>query len=205
MSYDLTSLRNQVARLYLEALSLLRDLAMLLEPGDEVRREIGRIFHEKGELLMVTRDQLINSILVYIARVQPLGPSLVEASNLLYLTYDVYRFARYAREIYIADVKGVSLSTPRLKSIVEPALRIAVEAAENAYRVYFEDCTTCIDSLRRLGEESDKLYLNQLEKISSTPLVENTDAVALLVLRHVERIVDHAEGIALMKTRIARR
>lgn len=62
MSYDLTSLRNQVARLYLEALSLLRDLAMLLEPGDEVRREIGRIFHEKGDLLMVTRDQLINSI-----------------------------------------------------------------------------------------------------------------------------------------------
>lgn len=199
MSYELNRFKSQAARLYLEALSLIKDLAKLLEPDEDVKVSLEEKFYEKTKMFMMARDQLVNNILVYVARAQPLGANLIEASNLLYLAYDMYRFARYAREILIADRRGVKLSTPGLREIIEPALRLAIEAVENAYKVYFEGRSECIDSLRKLGKESDELYMRQLEKIASSPLLKNTEAVALLVLRHVERIVDHAERVVSMR------
>ncbi|ADV64537.1 PhoU domain-containing protein [Desulfurococcus mucosus] len=198
MNPELARLRSQASRLYLEAVGLVRDLSRLLEPGDSVRGMMDEEIHEKTEILFISCNELFNSVLVFIARNQPLGPELVEASNLLYLVYDIYRYARYAREIFLADKKGVRLSTPGLREIVAPALGIAVEAMEKAYKAYFEDCTECVEELKRLGEESDRLYMAQLEKTSANTMLRNTDAIALLVLRHIERIVDHAERISTL-------
>ncbi|MEL9908877.1 MAG: PhoU domain-containing protein [Desulfurococcus sp.] len=202
MNPDLVRLRNQVAKLYLEALGVIRDLMKLLDSGEDGREVLEKELNEKIEVLSISRIELINNILVFIARNQPLGLELVEASNLLYLVYDIYRFGRYAREIFLADKKGVRLSTPGLRDLVEPGLKIAVEAVEKSYKAYFENCTGCVEEVRRLGVESDKLYIKQLEKISANEVINNADAIALLVLRHIERIVDHAERVSVLSTNI---
>jgi len=193
---DLLRLRNQASKLYLEALELIRSLLKLLDPVESRREVVERDILEKTEMLSISCGELVNNILVFIARNQPLGVELVEASNLLYIVYDIYRFSRYSREILIADRKGVRLYTPGLRELVEPALNMASEAVEYSYKVYFDGNSELLNQLKALGEESDRLYLSQLEKISRSTKVDNTDAIALLILRHIERIVDHAERVA---------
>ncbi len=198
MRPELLRLRNQVAKLYLVALEILKDLAKLLDPDEGRREALEKELNEKMGLLNISRTELINHILLFIVRNQPLGTELVEASNLLYIVYDVYRFGRYAREIFLADRRGVRLSTPGLRDLVESGLRIAVEAVEKSYKAYFENCRECVEDVMELGKVSDKLYIEQLEKVSANKIINNTDAIALLVLRHIERIVDHAERVSAL-------
>ncbi|BAN89508.1 phosphate signaling complex PhoU family protein [Aeropyrum camini] len=133
----------------------------------------------------------------FIAKYQPLGPELLEAKSLIRTSYDLYRIARYCREInrVIAYTsRGGRVLKPSQQ--VERAAEIVASMVGDAYKAF----RTRDSSLRMKVEETDNMmdniYDSMLEKIGKVESLSQTEAVDLLVIRHLERIADHAVYIA---------
>lgn len=157
-----------------------------------------RLWKEIDDLSMILdkiRREFVTEVLVFIARRQPLGKELLSAHALISIAYDVYRISRYCREIaridsLLAPVSAIS-TIQNISSIFKEALK-ALDAALNDL-IDFSPKRIAI--VNEADEHVDKEYQEILREITTSDVVPREKAVKALLMRHIERIVDHAQYI----------
>ncbi|MEM2025072.1 MAG: PhoU domain-containing protein [Desulfurococcaceae archaeon] len=137
------------------------------------------------------RKEIVTEVLVFIARRQPLGLELREAQIIISITYDMYRISRYCREI--AKIDMLMMPGSSISRIQE--LQSTFALAASAVKAIVGD----IDKLNPLSEEVllnierevDERYGRVLKEITKSETVSREVACKALLMRHIERIVDH--------------
>lgn len=152
--------------------------------------------YDDVEAALIAVEELRNSValeaLLLIARWQLMGRDLTRAEGYVRASYDMYRIARYLREIV------------GLNKIVGPLanLGLKVEELGKARRMVNDAVNAFLRSDKRLAErvmeadlEIDEYYAASLKELSREPVTRRA-AVEALFARHIERIADHATYIA---------
>jgi len=197
MEVGLAGLEKNAREMHRVTLGLLKRTLNLVTARDpEEREKLLREIEDEVALLDVLKRSSTEAILVFTVRYQPLGRDFKWVHALLGVVYDMFRVGRYCREIAIADRYISRLSDESLGGLRE-AVELAIEAYENAYRAFFEGCSSCVDVVKEIDSRVDSLYLGLLKELGSVEVVPTTVVAKTLVLRHIERIVDHAVNIAL--------
>ncbi|MDM7275932.1 MAG: PhoU domain-containing protein [Thermoprotei archaeon] len=142
------------------------------------------------------RDSISSEATLFIARFQPLGRDLIMAQSVISVTYDLYRIARYAREISIlADALG------GLEGNVDDEVLNAMKTARvmvgKSVKALIEKDRNSINEVYKDDDNIDKVYHKYLDILASHPYIDRKSAASLLLARHVERIADHATYIAM--------
>ena len=187
---DLEHLRMSLDRLYgLVRRILSRSLEGLRSGKPADVEELVQIAEEMKEIVEYTAT-------LFIARYQPLGEELREALSAIRVSYDLYRIARYAREISLLMTRTEGIQPP--DDVVE-ASRIAEEALVEAYKAYRENDEELKRKVMAADDKVDKLYTARLDTLRTAGELPVRDVAALLALRHLERILDHETYITLSK------
>lgn len=193
--YSLTSILHSIAKLAVLIENVMDTTSKLFRANDLIEREKAwSIIEELSTSVEEIRKAIIENILVYIAKTQPLGKDLVTSYVILNVTYDAYRVTRYCREIARVD-KALAPSS----SLSDLGLGDLFEKALEAIRLAMRD----LSSLKPISKEKiseidryvDALYEESIKSIIEREITTSIKALRLLVVRHIERIVDHANYI----------
>ena len=184
LSELMSSLRrmySHVARITGKVLEAIRDWKPV-----EIEDDVG--------LAEMLKDTIENQATLFLARYQPLGIELLKAKAVIRVSYDLYRIARYEREI----IKIIKLTEGK----VEPSQRL-VETAEKAFTMldlafnaFYEGDQEAFQKVKDLDNEIDEAYTAVLRAVAGKESLERREVVEALVLRHLERIADHSVYIA---------
>ena len=180
----LSEIAGLLDRLYGEAVASLE--ACFEGRGPE---EVARHSREAERLRRRIQDEAVE----FIARFQPVASELRRVTAYVEASYDLFRVTRYA------------LETSRLLSRIPESCRL--QDASRAYRVAREMLGRAYEALRRgdaaearevlsLDAEIDRLYLSKLDLLQVEESLTRCEVAELLVVRHLERVADHAVYIA---------
>ena len=180
----LSEIAGLLDRLYGEAATSLE--ACFEGRGPE---EVARHSREAERLRRRIQDEAVE----FIARFQPVASELRRVTAYVEASYDLFRVTRYA------------LETSRLLSRIPESCRL--QDASRAYRVAREMLGRAYEALRRgdasearevlsLDAEIDRLYLSKLDLLQVEESLTRCEVAELLVVRHLERVADHAVYIA---------
>ncbi|MEM0005792.1 MAG: PhoU domain-containing protein [Ignisphaera sp.] len=159
------------------------------------RRGIWEEIDSTSAMLDRIRKEFVNEVLVFMARRQPLGKELLISHTLISIAYDVYRISRYCREIARIDsVLAPQFSVANIR-VVGDAFEEATRAVERALDDLVRLKPTNENIVVEIDGRVDKLYNTLLVDVSSRDSVDRMTALGILVMRHIERIVDHANYI----------
>ncbi|MCS7111500.1 MAG: PhoU domain-containing protein [Ignisphaera sp.] len=165
------------------------------ESNLDKRKEMWREIDETSALLEKIRRDFVNEVLIFMARRQPLGRELLIAHTLINIAYDVYRISRYCREIARIDFM---LAPDSGVAAIQGFDSVFGEAA-NAVRNALNDLTGFKPSneqiIAEIDSRIDERYKSLLKIVSMKDSVGRIEALGILVMRHIERIVDHANYI----------
>jgi len=142
----------------------------------------------------VLRDNIEVQATLFIAKFQPLGPELLLAKAVIRVSYDLYRIARYDREI----IRIIEFSRGRGRpsdEVVEVAGHV-FSMVDMAFQAFDKGDRSLFERVKNLDNQVDEAYLKALRKVSARETVTASEALELLVLRHLERIADHSVYIA---------
>ncbi|WP_456398242.1 phosphate signaling complex PhoU family protein [Palaeococcus sp. (in: euryarchaeotes)] len=145
---------------------------------------------DNSSKLHILRDELVEIATELLVRYQPMASDLRYIQASIDVSYDLYRVSRYAMEIERAlKITGVSCEFRKSKQ----AFGIVREMIELALRAFLERDEVSTGRLLELDKKVDELYITSIEELK-----ENLDickAVEALILRHLERMSDHAKYI----------
>jgi phosphate transport system protein len=168
----------------------------LMEVNDDSEREkTWQEIENTSVNLETIRREFVNEVLIFIARRQPLGRELLLANALISIAYDMYRISRYCREIARIDSMlplSSKLNTIRnLQTIFEEAIK-AVEASLNDLIDFTPKRSNIV---KEIDNNIDEIYREIIQEVTTNSVVPREKAVKALIMRHIERIVDHAQYI----------
>jgi phosphate transport system protein len=145
--------------------------------------------------LEVLRREFVNEVLVFIARRQPLGRELLIANALISIAYDMYRISRYCREI--ARIDSILPQTSKLNTIkdLQKIFIEAIKAVEASLEDLIDFIPKRLNIVKEVDNNIDEIYREVLREITTNPIIPREKAVKALIMRHIERIVDHAQYI----------
>lgn len=196
MTRDLNNLRDMLMRMTSQAIKSVEITRKLFKTSDlDIRKEVWKEVDNISKVLDTLREEIINETLSFIARYQPLGKELRITRTLINAAYDIFRISRYCREITRIDSmlspdNGIS-SIKDIDPIFDDVLR-----ALNAAFTDLKELTIKRESIvRSVDEIIDLQYMNTLKEVTSSPVISREKAVKAVLMRHVERIVDHAQYI----------
>ena len=154
---------------------------------------------DRVALVEEVRDQIERQALLYVARQQPLGRDLLTIGFILRVSYDLYRIARYSREI----VRLVERSGSRVELDVKVVdlVRTTMEMVREAFRAFYERDVELYKKVEVEDNAIDESYLDALESIGSKETFTRGEVFSILLLRHLERICDHAVYMASLAAR----
>lgn len=197
-----TRLESEMKRLIshtIRVINLTEELFVNGEGRERARDEIENLTFVIEEI----RKDVTMLILMAIARTQPLGRELITLHSMISAVYDTYRISRYCRELARID----ALLSPRsgLSQIreMEAAFRKAKEAVIAALEDLERGRPSNWDVVARIDAEIDSKYAELMREIASSDVVRGEQALELLAMRHIERIVDHAVYIEMHAKDIA--
>lgn len=160
----------------------------------ESRKDTWREVSNLGSVIEELRRIIIHDILMYVVKYQPLGRDLVASYVLLNITYDIYRISRYCREIAKAD----QILAPK-SGIANLELREIFEKANIAVKYSITDLLDLKPSnrgkIQEIDEFIDNYYAETMRSIIEGETTTSIKALKLLVIRHIERIIDHTQYI----------
>jgi phosphate transport system protein len=168
----------------------------LIETGElEERRRLWSEIENTVILLDELREQFINEVLLFIAQEQPLGRDLLVSHVLLGIAYDALRISRYCREI--ARIDSMLAPASGLNNIVSLShtFKRAIEAVEASLHDLEEFNTRRKNIVAEIDRYIDEVYKTTLLEVTSSSTVQRELALKALLMRHIERIVDHAQYI----------
>jgi len=168
----------------------------LMEVNDDSEREkTWQEIENTSVNLETIRREFVNEVLIFIARRQPLGRELLLANALISIAYDMYRISRYCREIARIDSMlplSSKLNTIRnIQTIFEEAIK-AVEASLNDLIDFTPKRSNIV---KEIDNNVDEIYREIIQEVTTNSVVPREKAVKALIMRHIERIVDHAQYI----------
>ena len=152
--------------------------------------------YQISEQLRILRDETSGLAVELLARYQPLARDLRFIKSCIDIAYDLSRFGRYAYDIaltpdWLGDMSGCEFEVPF--DMAQKAIRM-IDKSVTAFRKRDVDLAK---SLQADDDVIDNLYkaaiVHMIQNGSSDCMCEI--ATALLV-RHIERIADHACYIA---------
>ena len=181
-------IRGFVERLHSHVDYMFNDVIRLVEEGVEPGEEFERRLMAVEELRKATTIET----LLLIARWQPLGRDLARAEGYIRAAYDLFRIARYLREIVRLNSVAGPLAELGLDST---PLRRAREMVGDAVKALLEEDEALGRHVEDADKDIDDYYLHALRRLSRER-VTRRDAVEALLARHVERIADHATYLA---------
>ncbi|QDA31146.1 phosphate uptake regulator PhoU [Thermococcus indicus] len=135
----------------------------------------------RGEVLDIATELLV--------RYSPMASDLRFIQSAVDVSYDLYRISRYAMEIE----RTVKILRPRrMPELSERGFEITVRAVRTALGAFENLNEVDAGRLLELDDAIDELYLRSLEELEEP---DKEKALNALVLRHLERICDHATEI----------
>ena len=182
-------LKSLVERLYSHVEALFEAVLGSLEGGE------GKAYDMIDERLMVIeelRHTIAIETLLYITRWQPLGRDLARAESFIRASYDLFRIARYLREIIKLDRTAGSL---REIGVNLNTLAKARGMVNNAVKALLYNDSRLASEVEEADREIDQYYEASLRRLSEETISRRA-AIEALFARHVERIADHATYIA---------
>ncbi|MEM1873332.1 MAG: PhoU domain-containing protein [Acidilobaceae archaeon] len=179
---DLWRMKNHILEIHGMLLEC-DNLAELMESLEEAVAE--------AELM---KDMIARKAMIFIARFQPLGRDLLLAETSISVAYDLYRIARYFREIATAVEHQGSLARALGEAELK-AFKQLGEMIESAVSTYISWKPHTAKRVIELDNVYDSLYKGYLDLVLSKEQIDSRIAIGLLVARHMERIADHATYI----------
>jgi len=176
----------------------------LMEVEDVAKRKSIRSDIENIVLILdKMRRDFVNEVMIFIARRQPLGRELISAHILISIAYDVYRISRYCREIARIDEMLEPSASLNAIANLSDIFKKAVEAVEAALDDLVRFSPEKFDFVNEIDAQVDDIYKNMLLEITScSSFIPRDMAIKALIMRHIERIVDHAKYIEQYLTEI---
>lgn len=186
--HEAERLRDSLRRMYAHVARL--NAATLEAVSTWEPRDVG----DDVSIAEMLRDNIEVQATLFIAKFQPLGPELLMAKSVIRVSYDLYRIARYDREI----VRIVELSRGRVspsRGLVEIAGHV-FKMVDIAFQAFDKGDRSLFEKIKSMDNEVDEAYMAALRRVSASGSVASSEALELLVLRHLERIADHSVYIA---------
>jgi|SRR3990172_6240795 len=155
----------------------------------------GEIFRMSEEL-RILQDEVSELAVELIARYQPVASDLRFIKSCMETAYGFSRFGRYALDI--SEVVGVFGDLSMCdKSAVEAAGAQAKEMIQIGIKAFAERDVSSAKKLDEMDSVVDKIYLDFLQGAAAQrgEVKIRCTASALLILRFLERIADHATYI----------
>lgn len=193
---DLARLRTVLAHMAKHTQDVVSKTAMLFQDIDPaLRTSLWGEIDEVSTGLEIVRREFVNEILLFIVRRQPLGRELLTAHVLTNVAYDVYRISRYCREVARID----SMLAPESNVSQIPGLREVFGYAARAVEVVLRDLVELKPNgekeIAEIDSKVDEYYKKLIKEVVSSEKVDKYTALKMLIVRHVERIVDHTTYI----------
>jgi phosphate transport system protein len=149
-----------------------------------------------SEQLRILREETSGLATEILARYQPLAGDLRFINSCLDIAYDLARFGRYAYDIaltpyWLGNVEECNLEVPML--MADKAL-VMIKKSMDAFKT--RDATLA-KTLPENDDEIDAMYKSTILSLLDDDDISNKCAlVTTLLVRHIERIADHACYIA---------
>ncbi|NPA05593.1 MAG: hypothetical protein GXO09_05820 [Crenarchaeota archaeon] len=141
------------------------------------------------------RDEAVALAAEIIARYQPVARDLRLVISSMEVSYDLFRITRYLSEtMRIVGVAGLSDCRFEQALALLDKVEVMVELAVSAYT------STDVEKAKKvieLDNTIDEAYLSTVKQLLSRECITSCSAVELLILRHWERIADHASYMAI--------
>jgi phosphate transport system protein len=193
---ELEKLKGILIRMAQNIKGILQVTEKLMSVSDvEQRKMFWREIENTAAILDRIRREFVNEVLVFIARRQPLGRELLASHVLISIAYDVYRISRYCREIARIDSMLAPSSGLSTVANLSEAFREAEKAVEAALNDLIEFSPKRVGIVNEVDNRVDEAYKNVLLEVTSSTTVSREVAVKAIIMRHIERIVDHAQYI----------
>jgi phosphate transport system protein len=193
---ELEKLKGILIRMAQNIKGILQVTEKLMSVSDvEQRKMFWREIENTAAILDRIRREFVNEVLVFIARRQPLGRELLASHVLISIAYDVYRISRYCREIARIDSMLAPSSGLSTVANLSEAFREAEKAVEAALNDLIEFSPKRVGIVNEVDNHVDEAYKNVLLEVTSSTTVSREVAVKAIIMRHIERIVDHAQYI----------
>jgi phosphate transport system protein len=164
------------------------------EKGTRAKRTI----HEWSEQLRVLQDEVADLAIELIARYQPVASDLRFIRSCMEIAYGFSRFGRYAYDIVdVLETMGSVVDCDK-SAVLEAATTVRGMIGISVQALYSRD-KNAAEKLYQMDDTIDALYRKYLHEIFSP--YSNDDkrfsdprcyTSALLILRYLERISDHA-------------
>jgi phosphate transport system protein len=193
---ELEKLKGILIRMAQNIKGILQVTEKLMSVSDvEQRKMFWREIENTAAILDRIRREFVNEVLVFIARRQPLGRELLASHVLISIAYDVYRISRYCREIARIDSMLAPSSGLSTVANLSEAFKEAEKAVEAALNDLIEFSPKRVGIVNEVDNRVDEAYKNVLLEVTSSTTVSREVAVKAIIMRHIERIVDHAQYI----------
>jgi phosphate transport system protein len=143
----------------------------------------------------ILREELYTQVFEEIARYRPVGNALWYYTLILDMAYDYYRIARYCWEVgrVMKVFERVEVGSD-IENMISEMLNELSDFTRKVLNGRLESIDA--DKLLELEEMSDERYLTTLKELAEKDRVTKNDVINVLVLRHVERMLDHVEYLA---------
>ena len=160
-----------------------------IEALKSARKSVEGDFDSTEEIssrLHIIRSDVLELATELLVRYSPVASDLRFIQSAIDVSYDLYRISRYAMEIERTAriVKGPVELSRKAFPLTEEAVRLSVDA-------FRELDETLVGRLLELDRIIDDYYLRSLEALNENP----EKAADALIMRHLERISDHAKEI----------
>lgn len=144
--------------------------------------------------LLVLHEELKELAVEIIARYQPVASDLRFIVSSMEVSYDLYRISRY-----LAEIERMLRLAQNIHCNYESELKlynVAEQMTYEAVNVFLKRKADEAKNIVEVDNTIDRAYVEGIESIIRMRELSTCDALKLLVLRHLERIGDHATYIA---------
>lgn len=150
---------------------------------------------ERSLAIEAMKEQVFRKTSLIIAKFQPLGKDLVLCEMMIGVSYDLYRIARYLREIAIL-MQSVGSLGEEIEAKAINSLKIARIMVREAVRAFLSGDLKLVEKVYKDDDLIDRIYTEYLKQLTLKETITSQKAASILFARHVERIADHATYIA---------
>ncbi|ABM80845.1 phosphate signaling complex PhoU family protein [Hyperthermus butylicus] len=187
----LGEIRRVLDRLYGEAAAGLREAFNIACGGGGSAESVG----EHSRIALGLRSEVTDMATIAIARFQPVARDLRRLTSYLEAAYDLFRISRYAFEI-ARLYQLVPRECRRCSESIRVVLGKAEEMLDMAYRALVEEDGGLAEKVSELDASVDEAYVEAVRRLGTVAHLSRCEVAEMLLLRHVERIADHAVYIA---------
>ena len=186
-------LKGLIGDMAATALRVLRDSMEEAVTYEDVNPKRVRMFSDQLRFMMREADKLVDELIV---RYHPMASDLRIIKSCLKISYDFNRIGRYALDI--SEMRSILGDHRCGLRHSRKMYNLVAQMVNEAGRAFILEDLELAERILGLDEEVDKLYYEYLGKIIREKQSSNPICVILetLVLRHLERIADHACYIA---------